>query len=281
MAKDFLAMSRPSPLDAEHHGVKGMKWGIRKADAPSSRPSIAGSTSKLPHSINPDGSVSLPKGFPIQRLVRSNGQSMPMKDLTFASITEYDNARYVKIIGGKGFLGGGRDQILSIVATKPIKAPPAIEATKIVSDLITKDPKFQESVKAASFTGAISKGDIARIKADPTGKTARAWYETINMSMTFDEKFAPGISYAQKKVRETMVSKGYNALRDENDFNSKVAKSPLIIFDPQHNLKVTRVTTIDDYIRKQNKTKLKDLKSNGKDWLNSNVYTQPSKSGGK
>jgi hypothetical protein len=29
MAKDFLSMASPSPQDAEHHGVKGMKWGIR------------------------------------------------------------------------------------------------------------------------------------------------------------------------------------------------------------------------------------------------------------
>lgn len=31
MAKDYLSMVSPSPSDAEHHGVKGMKWGIRKS----------------------------------------------------------------------------------------------------------------------------------------------------------------------------------------------------------------------------------------------------------
>lgn len=32
MAKDYLSMASPSPSDAEHHGVKGMKWGVRKAE---------------------------------------------------------------------------------------------------------------------------------------------------------------------------------------------------------------------------------------------------------
>jgi hypothetical protein len=31
--RDYLAFLRPDPDDAEHHGIKGMKWGIRRSDA--------------------------------------------------------------------------------------------------------------------------------------------------------------------------------------------------------------------------------------------------------
>lgn len=37
MGKDYLAIAQRTSDDAEHHGVKGMKWGVRKADSASPR----------------------------------------------------------------------------------------------------------------------------------------------------------------------------------------------------------------------------------------------------
>lgn len=38
MAKDYLSMVSPSPADAEHYGVKGMRWGIRRDPKTGARP---------------------------------------------------------------------------------------------------------------------------------------------------------------------------------------------------------------------------------------------------
>lgn len=258
---DFLA----------HFGVKGMRWGVRKDRESSTSSHTNPKVGNEGVRIGRDGSIDIAAGANLQRLVRSNGQSLPMKDLTYASITEYDNARYIKVIGGKGFFGGGRDQILTIQATKSIKAPSLDEATRIHSELMLKDADFRK--KNTNMLGAsISDKELAQIKTDPQGKTARAWYEQANQKLTFDATFDPEAPFIQKKMRENYTAKGYNALRDENDVNSKIAKSPVIIFNPQDSLRVVRTSQITDEVRKANKQKLKVYKSLGKDWLEKELY---------
>lgn len=251
-----------------HYGVKGMRWGVRK-QVDQSTDTVA-SIKPQGMTIRKDGSIDIEAGARLQRLVRSNGQSLPMKDVTYASINAYDNAKYIKTIGGKGFFGGGRDTILSIEVTKPIKAPSVNEATKIVSDLIVKDAKFREN-NTDILGRQINDKDLAEIRKDPLGKTAQAWYWQTNQALTFDPKFAPGADHVQKTVRETMLAKGYNALRDENDA-SGIAKAPIIIFNPQDSLKVVSKTQITDQLRKANKRTLKRYKKNGKDWVERELY---------
>lgn len=251
-----------------HYGVKGMRWGVRKKTAPAVE--ILGPRNKGV-TIRSDGSMDVKPGASLQRLTRSNGKSLPMKDLTYASLNEYDNARYVKTIGGKGFFGGGRDQILAITATKPIKAPSVTEATRITSDLMLNDKTFRD--KNTNMLGEkITAKELSRIRENPVGTTAKLWYEQTNVKLTFDKDFDPDAPAVQKKVKDAMLAKGYNALRDENDFNSKIAKAPVIIFNPEDSLKVVNVTKITDELRAANKATLKEYGQRGKAWLDSEFY---------
>ena len=257
-----------SPEEAiAHFGVKGMRWGVRKQDEPLAdlKPRGEGVT------VRRDGSMEIAPGASLQRLVRSSGESMPMKDITYASLNDYDNSRYIKVIGGKGFFGGGRDQILNIQATKPIKAPSVDEATRIISDLMVRDPKFRAS-NTGPLGEPITSKELKQIRDDPTGKTARTWYFHTNQKLTFGADYDPDAPAVQKQVRKTLAAKGFNAVRDENDVASKLSKAPIIIFNPQDSLKVTRVTDITDDIRKANKAKLKQYKKNGKDWIDKELY---------
>jgi hypothetical protein len=260
-----------SPEEAlEHFGIKGMRWGVRKQEEAraSLSPRDGGAI------MRKDGSVDIPAGSSIQRLIRSSGKSLPMKDITYASINDYDNSRYIKVIGGKGFFGGGRDRILHIQTTKPIKAPPVKDATKLVSDLMLNNSTFRE--RNTNILGAtISKKELESIRKDPTGKTAQDWYFNTNQKLTFSREFDPHAPYIQKVVREKVQEKGYNALRDENDIQARIAKAPLIIFNPQDSLKVVRVSNIDDQLRKANKQKLKQYKRAGKEWVESQLHSQP------
>lgn len=259
-----------SPQEAlAHYGVKGMHWGVRR-DRSSDTDSNLNIHAKGV-TVRSDGSMTIQPGASLQRLVRSSGKSMPMKDLTYASMLDYDNARYVKIIGGKGFLGGGRDQILGITATKKITAPSKEEATRMISDLMINDPTFRK--RNTSMLGEpISKGDLKRIVNDPVGKTAQAWYEMTNTKLTFDKEFDSDAPYVQKVFRETMAKRGFNAIRDENDVAGKVSKAPIIIFSPEKSLKVTSVTNITDEIRAANKAKLKEYKKLGRNWAEKQLY---------
>lgn len=250
-----------------HHGIKGQRWGVRRED-PSGTDNSFNNSGVV---MGRDGSITVKKGASLQRLTRSSGQSLPMKDLTFASLNEYDNARYIKVIGGKGFLGGGRDQILSIQATKPIKAPSVEEATRIHSELMLSNATFRK--KNTNVLGVeIQPKELERIRNSPTGRTAQAWYHQTNVKMTFDKDYDPDAPYVQKVVREEMLKRGFNALRDENDVSSKIAKAPIIIFNPQDSLRVVSTTQITDSLRKANKAQLKQYKKLGDDFVNEQLY---------
>lgn len=254
-----------SSNELAHFGVKGMRWGHRKRQETNIQARLKGIT------VRADGSISVQKGASLQRLVSSDGSSLPLKGLTYASLTDHDNAKYVNFIGGKGFFGGGRDQVLQLTATKPIKAPSLDEATRVTSELFLTNPKFRETFTDMSGQ-PIPKKDLERIKKEPAGKTAKEWYTTVNTALTFDPGFDPTAPYVQKTVREKFESKGYNALRDENDFQAGVSKAPIIVFSPEKTLKVTKVSDITDELRGASKEKLKEYKKLGKNWVDTHLY---------
>lgn len=265
----------------KHHGIKGMKWGIRRFQnkdgslTPSGKKRYsADELGRTPVqkgvSVKSDGSITIAKGVSLQRLV--NDESRPLKDLTYASVLEYDNAKYVKYIGGKGFFGGRRDKVLSIRATEDLKAPSMDEASKIMIDTLQTNSKFRNSF--TNFLGnTVSDKELKRMVDDPTGSLAKAWYDELNVSMTFSPDFDKSAPYIQKTYSEALQKKGYNMLRDENDFQNKVAKAPVIILNPEKTLKVISVSDIDDKLRGASKEVLDDYKKLGKDWMDKHVYS--------
>lgn len=261
-------ISIPREQHLKHHGVLGMKWGVRKSQ-PSTVKTNTIKTKGI--RIGSDGSMSISKGAQMQRLVRSKGENFSLKDQTYASLTEFDNAKYVNYIGGKGFFGGGRDRVLTLTATKTIKAPSVDDATKITSDLFLNDKKFRETFTDV-FGRRITEKELKNVRNDPKGKTAKEWYTNVNQALTFSPDFSPSSPYVQKTVRETFQKKGYNALRDENDFQSGLSKSPIIIFSPETTLKVTKMSDITDELRSASKETLKEYSKLGKNWTEKYLY---------
>lgn len=263
-----------------HHGIKGMKWGVRRFQNKNGSLTDAGKKRYSPEelgrkpvpkgvSVNANGAISISKGTSLQRLV--NDSSRPLKDLTYASVLEYDNAKYIRYIGGKGFFGGGRDKILSIRANEDLKAPSMDEASNIMVDLLNNNSEFRNKF-TNSLGNTVSDKELARMTNNPTGYEAKAWYDELNISMTFSSDFDPNAPFVQKAFSSALRDKGYNMLRDENDFQNKVAKAPVIILDPQKTLSVVSVTTITDELRSASKEVVNDYKKMGKKWVDDYVY---------
>lgn len=264
----------------QHHGIKGMKWGVRRFQNKNGSLTPEGkkrySIDELGRTpvqkgvtIKSDGSISISKGVNLQRLV--SDKSRPLKDLTYASVLEYDNAKYVNYIGGKGFFGGGRNKVLSIKAAEDLKAPSVDEASRIMIDMLQTNQKFRNSF--TNFLGnTVSDKELARMISDPTSDLTKAWYSELNTSMTFSSDFDSSAPYIQKTFSDALQKKGYNMLRDENDFENKVAKAPVIILNPEKTLKVVGITDIDDNLRRASKETLADYKKLGKGWVDEYIY---------
>lgn len=246
----------------QHFGILGMKWGVRRTPEQLGRTPIQKGVS-----VNSDGSITVSKGTTLQRLV--SDKSLPLRDLTYASVLEHDNAKYIDFIGGKGILGGGRDKILSLKPKQDLRAPSVAEASQIMVDAIKNNDQFR---KALMDEANLSKKEYQKMVDDPKGQTAKDWYNYVNTSLTFDPDDSPGIAITQKVFTEALKKNGYNMLRDENDFASGLTKAPVILLNPKETLNIVSITDITDGIRKASKETLKDYKELGKDWITKYVY---------
>lgn len=252
------------PSELYHYGIKGMRWGVRRTPEQLGRTPVQKGVS-----VKSNGEITISKDVSLQRLVGK--KSLPLKDMTYASVLEYDNAKYVKYIGGKGLFGGGRDKILSLKAMENLKAPSVDDASKIMVDELSSNSIFRKNFTNMAGN-TVSDKELQRMKKDPTGPDAKAWYNELNVAMTFGPDFDKSAPFIQKTFSSALQRKGYNMLRDENDFQNKVSKAPVIILNPQKTLKVVKTSDITDELRIASKDIVKQYKSMGKDWVEKYVY---------
>lgn len=186
-------------------------------------------------------------------------KSHEIRNITYASVLDYDNNKYIKYLGGK------RDTIVSLKAKEPLKAPTKQQAVNTMIRLLDGDQKFRNSF-LDPLGRPIGDHDLNEMKRDPMGETAHLYYFSLNSSMTLNPE------YHQKAFKEELVRSGYNLLRDEADYYYGRAKAPLIILNPEKTLEVTKSSEITKSIQKKSKQKLKEYKIKGEKWLDDQIY---------
>lgn len=251
-----------------HHGIKGMKWGVRRYQNKDGSLTNAGKIRYSEESnkqikVNKDGSKTIPSGFVFNR-VGKNTMDVNQSGGLYVSYGKDDAARYVKSLGpttmGK-LLGTAGESVQHITVKKNLKMPSDSTTAKETAELLSKDKKlfnsFKESIYSTVVTGSFDKDltsdDIRKAFENPEGKEGLKLAYSVS-SFLGDPNYADD----SRKVYEHFRSKGYDALPDLHDTLSGTSKTAMIVINP-NKVEITSTTVITKDVMKSAKRYVKSI----------------------
>lgn len=244
-----------------HYGVKGMKWGVRKEYA-----STSGTSSSRKHSSlkpNSDGSIDIPKGSTIQRVV--NGKRLLAKagadigdTYTYASFTKGDNLRYESRFGiHKNLLVKDASRVLSLRAKVDLKAPTPGETSRIFWDSLQKNPIDLKI--ARDYLRKSGMGDPKALDRALSNPDSREAYNTYGL--LFDTSIYGGSR--MKNISSSFINelgrKGYNTIVDPSDAAwGGMYDAPIVVFGGSKSLEVSASREVSKQSSKEVSSILKE-----------------------
>lgn len=222
----------------EHHGVKGMRWGVRKNDQTSSQPDW---------SISDTGEINIKKGATLSRIVRNHnglfggkGVALDSGQPIYASFKPNDMAAYEHFFGrGKSLLVRDASAVLKLEAKTNLKAPGPKEAVLLYLDVIKNDPIAQKMFYDKK-DGFSTKKQMDKVFSKPDGRDAYEVYTNALDSGNYNEKFKS----LNAKYFEAVKKAGYNMLLDPADASSEF-DAPVMILDGKKSLGLKSQHVVD------------------------------------
>lgn len=218
----------------EHYGKKGMRWGVRKDRISSSKYYDKDFNHKTD----------------VYRILAKSG-SRSLKDITYVSTNDIDNKRYIHIlnntISARLFKDSRYEKQLILGPNKPLKAPSLKKTETEIKKLYDSNPVVKKFVKDNELY----------FGKNPSSKQLS---QIINTALVDNNVLFDGSVRMRKEVKKHFQSRGYNSLLDQNDIKQGLAKTPLIVFDPEKTLRVVSKSKIDDVIKKSAKKTYKETK---------------------
>lgn len=219
----------------EHFGVKGMKWGVRK-------------DRRLTSSdyYNED----FAQDSEVYRIIQKSG-SRKLSDIAYVSTNDVDNQRYIHIlnhtISARLIKDAKYETQLVLGVNEPLKAPSIKRAEQEIQKLYESNPKFRKFVKDnENYFGP--NPDAARLS------------QLTNMALVDDNFLFKGSKAMRAEVKDHFSKLGYNSMLDTNDLREGLAKTPLVVFDPERTLRMVSKTKIDDVVKANAKKTYKETK---------------------
>ena len=221
-----------------HHGVKGQKWGVRRYQQyPKGKHGTFLGQSR-------DDDILIKRGTAAYRV--QHGKKLIGEGQTYVAFDKLDHIKYLSIstdsetgLAVSGTMPGSKKQSVKLLLKNDLIAPSYQKSMDAFIDTVDKIGLKNVSKEISKFSKKDAKDFIKEYKHKTITECRDEAYVKFVSTFANDSK-------ARKMFYGNLQKQGYNALIDEwdNDFGDGMTKSPVIVFDKQKDLKVSKTKEI-------------------------------------
>lgn len=237
---EILKLQEYSQL--KHHGIKGMRWGVRRKKPTGSS---YGHDSKI--SIDKEGNQIIKKGSSINRVSRGALSTNNFGGI-YATTNKEDNTRYTKTLG-PSFMGKlmkvDGDRILDLKLTRDIKVTSDSKTIDILSKTYATNKSVKKEVDESLFSNFIKSKDPSIRKKQIALATSALLGDANNQKVN------------RLIIKEFSKNK-VDAIPDLYDKLTGTSKNPIIVLN-HDTYKVSKETPISKEVYQSAKAYIKKI----------------------
>lgn len=249
-----------------HHGIKGMKWGVRRYQNYDGSLTDAGRKRQMKQ-LGGNGEITLAKGTEFGRVSKNSEGDNTAGSKLYVNPDKDEREVYKHMIGSSRIMENGKAYVHKYVANNDITIPSIKTQSKIELNLLKDADVRKEMIdslmkkgysreEAAKVVKPINMG-IEYLKASPW--LLAAPFNPIIGAMAFTQPVAnrnrqlslvrnsigdANNKRMNEKFESELKAKGYNAYRDTNDRRNGVGTSSgmrksLVVIDPDKNIRLS------------------------------------------
>ena len=255
----------------QHHGVQGQKWGVRRYQNPDG--SLTAEGRKRYKSIVGRGKTYVEKGQPLYRAQTTTEHEGKTRAKLYVTTDKTEAAKYAtRVIGPGNLAKTGKLIAAEYAATKILDIPSEkvqrkmeVAALKnkearqdVIDALINKgvsnkeainwtDPKLPVKTDVITWVTAIGTLPLNVVAPTVAPAIVLAGERTKQRQLSY-LRATQGDERAKnynKEFNRLLTSKGYEGYRDLNDKKKNIAKTPLVIINPDKNVELTSAEKVD------------------------------------